>query len=94
LWHWGLNSWLCVCKAGIGKACILPLESYLQSSSLWLFWRWGLVNYLSGLASNLNPPNLSLLVAGITGVSHWYPALHHFYCSNSSYYHLPPGQLY
>jgi hypothetical protein len=24
---------------------------------LWLFWRWGLVNYLPGLNSNLDPPN-------------------------------------
>jgi hypothetical protein len=28
---------------------------------LWLFWRWGISNYLPGLASNLSPPNLSLL---------------------------------
>jgi hypothetical protein len=27
---------------------------------LWLLWRWGLVNYLPGLASNSDPPNLSL----------------------------------
>jgi hypothetical protein len=27
---------------------------------LWLFWRWGLKNYLPGLASDLNPPHLSL----------------------------------
>jgi hypothetical protein len=27
---------------------------------LWLFWRWGLENYLPGLASNLDPPDLSL----------------------------------
>jgi hypothetical protein len=27
---------------------------------LWLFWRWGLMNYLSRLASKCNPPNLSL----------------------------------
>jgi hypothetical protein len=27
---------------------------------LWLFWRWGLVNYLPGLVLNRDPPNLSL----------------------------------
>jgi hypothetical protein len=27
---------------------------------LWLFWRWGLVNHLPGLASNSNPPDLNL----------------------------------
>jgi hypothetical protein len=26
---------------------------------LWLFWRWGLENYLPGLALNQNPPDLS-----------------------------------
>jgi hypothetical protein len=27
---------------------------------LWLFWRWGLENYLPRLASNQDPPNVSL----------------------------------
>jgi hypothetical protein len=27
---------------------------------LWLFWRWGLGNYLPRLASNYDPPHLSL----------------------------------
>jgi hypothetical protein len=27
---------------------------------LWLFWRWGLLNYLPGLSSNPEPPDLSL----------------------------------
>jgi hypothetical protein len=27
---------------------------------LWLFWRLGFVNYLPRLASNYNPPDLSL----------------------------------
>jgi hypothetical protein len=34
-------------------------ESYLQSILLWLFWRWGLVNYLPRLALNCNLPNLT-----------------------------------
>jgi hypothetical protein len=43
------------CKAGA------PLfESHPWLILLWLFWNWGLVNYLLGLASNLHPPNLSL----------------------------------
>jgi hypothetical protein len=37
-----------------------PLEPQLQSILLWLLWRWGLMNYLPELASNLNPPDLSL----------------------------------
>jgi hypothetical protein len=39
----------------------LPLVLSLQSILLWLFWRWGLLNYLPGLASNDKPPDLSLL---------------------------------
>jgi hypothetical protein len=27
---------------------------------LWLFWRWGLMNYLPRLALNYDAPNLSL----------------------------------
>jgi hypothetical protein len=30
-----------------------------KSISLWLFWRWGLVNYFLGLASNHGTPYLS-----------------------------------
>jgi hypothetical protein len=32
----GLNTGLCICKAGA-----LLLEPYLQSILLWLYWRWG-----------------------------------------------------
>jgi hypothetical protein len=42
------------------KAGALPLEPHLQSILLWLFWRWGLVNYSPRLALNHDPPNLSL----------------------------------
>jgi hypothetical protein len=52
---WGLNSGLCTCKPGA-----LPIDPHLQSILLWLFWRWGLENYFTGLASNCNPPDLSL----------------------------------
>jgi hypothetical protein len=55
LWDWSLNSGLHTCKAGA-----LPLEPHIQFIVLWLFWRWDLTNYLYGLASNLDPPNLSL----------------------------------
>jgi hypothetical protein len=39
----------------------------------WLFWRWGLLNYLPGLASNCDPPNLisASQVCRITGTSQW-----------------------
>jgi hypothetical protein len=42
------------------KADALLLEPHLQSISLWLFWRWGLANYLLGLVSKCDPPDLSL----------------------------------
>jgi hypothetical protein len=32
----------------------------LQSLFAWLFWRWGLLNCLPGLASNCDPPDFSL----------------------------------
>jgi hypothetical protein len=56
LWDGSLNQGLCICKAGA-----LPLETQLQSIMLWLFRRWGLVNYLprSGLelwSSQFQPP--------------------------------------
>jgi hypothetical protein len=52
-WAGVLNSGLCPCK-------ILP-ESHLQPILLWLFWRWGLEDYLPRLALNFNTPSLSLL---------------------------------
>jgi hypothetical protein len=60
-WDWDLNSGLCTCQAGN-----LLLESQLQSfcSVIFclfvLFLRWDLENYLPRLASNCNPPDLSL----------------------------------
>jgi hypothetical protein len=39
------------------------------------FWKWGLENYLPGLASNCDPPDLSLQVARIRDVSQWGPEL-------------------
>jgi hypothetical protein len=50
-----LNSGLCLCKLGA-----LPLEPQFQSILLWLFWRWGLGNYLPRLASNCSSPDLCL----------------------------------
>jgi hypothetical protein len=53
---------------------IPPLEPYLQLIFLWLFWRWGPVNYLSRLTSSYDPPHVSL-----TGMNHWHLAdLPHF----------------
>jgi hypothetical protein len=57
LWYWGLKSGLCTCKTGACKESSLQLEPYLPLILLWLFWRWGLA---PGLASNRNPPDLSL----------------------------------
>jgi hypothetical protein len=50
------------------------LEPCFQSILLWLFWRWGLMNYLPVLALNHIPPDLSL-PSRITGVSHQCSAL-------------------
>jgi hypothetical protein len=33
---------------------------HLQSILSWLFWKWGLANYLPELALNNDPPNLNL----------------------------------
>jgi hypothetical protein len=52
--NWSLNLGLHTCKADA-----LLLEPYFQSILLWLFWRWGLVNYLP-MASNHDLPDLSL----------------------------------
>jgi hypothetical protein len=49
-----LYSELCTCKAS------LPLKPHFQSILLWLFWRWGLLNYLPRVALDCDPPNLSL----------------------------------
>jgi hypothetical protein len=43
-WDWGLNSGL-----HNYKASALLLKPSLWSILLWLFWRWGLMNYLPGL---------------------------------------------
>jgi hypothetical protein len=54
-WDWGLNLGLFTCNAGT-----LQLEPHLQSILLWLFWRWCLANCLPSLASNFDPPHISL----------------------------------
>jgi hypothetical protein len=41
------------------EECALLLEPCLQSILL-LLWRWDFTNYLSGLASNHDPPDLGL----------------------------------
>jgi hypothetical protein len=63
-WNWGLNSGLCTCKAWA-----LPLEPCFQSTSFWLFWRWGLLNYLPWLTSNLD--SAILMMSRMTHLSHW-----------------------
>jgi hypothetical protein len=47
-------------RASHCKESALSLKPHLQSILLWLFWRLDLVNYLSGLTLNHEPPNLSL----------------------------------
>jgi hypothetical protein len=39
----------------------LYLLGHFQSILFWLFWRWGLINYLPRLALSLEPLDLSLL---------------------------------
>jgi Trk-type K+ transport system membrane component len=39
---------------------VLSTEPHLQFILLWLFWRWGLMNYLLGLTLNFDLPGLSL----------------------------------
>jgi hypothetical protein len=51
---WGLNS------GHSSKVDALSPEPHIQSILMWLFSRWGLMNYLSRLASNHNSPDLSL----------------------------------
>jgi hypothetical protein len=56
------------------KAGTPSLQPHLQSILFWLFWRWGLMNYLPRLASNLDSlilPISASWVARITGASHW-----------------------
>jgi hypothetical protein len=65
LQFWGLNSGPRACLTNA-----LSLGPHLQSVLLWLFWRWGLENYLPWLASNCNPPVSASQVAGITDLSY------------------------
>jgi hypothetical protein len=80
---WGLNSGLHSCKAG---KYATPRETLFQSILLWLFWRWGLKNYLpeAGLEPQSSQSSASQ-VAKIIGVSYQHLAHFIFYCS----VHLP-----
>jgi hypothetical protein len=59
IWLQGVSLSLCLSGTRVWtqgfmyKAGALPLEPHLQPILLWLFWRWGLKNYLPGLTSNL-----------------------------------------
>jgi hypothetical protein len=53
-------------------------EAHLQSILGWLFWRWGLKNYLPRLAFNRDPISDSQ-VTRITGVTHWHLADLYFF---------------
>jgi hypothetical protein len=52
------------------EADTLPLEPHIHSFLLWLFYKWGLKNCSSLLASNGDPPASASKVAKITGVNH------------------------
>jgi hypothetical protein len=66
--QWNSTTFVCVCVYDRGfelrarhlQIGTLPLEPHLQSILLWLFWRLCLANYLPGITTNLDPPNLSL----------------------------------
>jgi hypothetical protein len=47
-------------RASCLQSSNLRLKPHLQAILVWLFWRWGLAKYLSRLASNCDPPELSL----------------------------------
>jgi hypothetical protein len=68
-----LNSELHPCKVGT-----LPLEPYLQSILLWLFWSWVLKTICLGWSQTLNSWISPSQVARIMGVSHWHLAKDHF----------------
>jgi hypothetical protein len=53
----------------------LPLQPQLQSSLLWLFWRWGFVNYLPRQSQTTIFPISDSQVARIGDESHWLPAM-------------------
>jgi hypothetical protein len=45
----------------------------------WIFWRYGLANYLLGLALSHNLLDLCSWVSWITDMSHWRPTHQFFY---------------
>jgi hypothetical protein len=47
-------------EMALAKQALYHLSQTSSSFLLWLFWRWNLLNYLAGLALNLDPPDLSL----------------------------------
>jgi hypothetical protein len=57
-WYLGLNSGIGTCKMGS-----TPCDPHLNSILLWLFWKWGLVNYFPGLVPHLYPSTLSLSIS-------------------------------
>jgi hypothetical protein len=75
LWDWGLNSEFHACKTGS-----LLFELYLQTILFWLFWRWGLLNYLPRLALNQFLLISASQVARITFGSHWCHWLNFILC--------------
>jgi hypothetical protein len=74
------HSWGCVCGTwvwtqgfALAKYALYCLSHTSSTFYYGYFWRWGLVNYLPGLALHLDPPISASQVARITGVSHQCP---------------------
>jgi hypothetical protein len=63
--HWANALYTCCTQLSVWscqEAGALSLEPHLQSTLLWLFWRWGsLLNYFPGLGLNHDPCVFSLL---------------------------------
>jgi hypothetical protein len=65
--YWDLQKWwngVWTQSFTLAKQVALSLEPHLQSTFLWLFWWWGLMNYLI-VVSNHYPLDLSLQLARV-----------------------------
>jgi hypothetical protein len=77
--EWGLNSGLCGCKSEA-----LTFEYHLQPIFLWLFWIWGLTNYLPGCPQAMILISASqVIITRITDMTDQYPTWKRVWCSES-----------
>jgi hypothetical protein len=64
----------------LAEQVLYCLNPHLQSILLWLFWRWGFINYLLGWPQTVILLIAASHVARITDVSHQYLApFSHFF---------------